>query len=105
MNAMASQITGVLIVYSTFCSGIDQRKYQSFAPLVFVGGGGGGGGGQSTGDRGSTSNTENVSIGWRHHNLMTTPFAVTCEFPSQSLVTRSFDAFFDLRLNKRLSKQ
>ena len=26
------------------------------------------------------------------------------EFPSQSPVTRSFDVFFDLRLNKRLSK-
>ena len=30
---------------------------------------------------------------------------VTVEFPSQRLVTRSFDVFFDLRLNKRLSKQ
>ena len=27
----------------------------------------------------------------------------TGEFPSQRPVTRSFDAFFDLRLNKRLS--
>ena len=27
------------------------------------------------------------------------------EFPAQRTVTRSFDAFFDLRLNKRLSKQ
>ena len=27
------------------------------------------------------------------------------EFPSQRPVTQSFDAFFDLRLNKRLSKQ
>ena len=30
---------------------------------------------------------------------------VTGEFPSQRLVTRSFDVFFDLCLNKRLSKQ
>ena len=30
---------------------------------------------------------------------------VTGEFPEQRPVTRSFDAFFDLRLNKRLSKQ
>ena len=30
---------------------------------------------------------------------------VTDEFPSQSPVTRSFDAFFDLRQYKRLSKQ
>ena len=29
---------------------------------------------------------------------------VTGEFPSQRPVTRSFDVFFDLRLNKRLSK-
>ena len=27
------------------------------------------------------------------------------EFPSQRPVTRNFDDFFDLRLNKRLSKQ
>ena len=27
------------------------------------------------------------------------------EFPSQRPVTRSFDVFFDLHLNKRLSKQ
>ena len=31
--------------------------------------------------------------------------AVTGEFRSQREVTRSFDVFFDLRLNKRLSKQ
>ena len=30
---------------------------------------------------------------------------VPVEFPAQTPVTRSFDAFFDLRLNKRLSKQ
>ena len=30
---------------------------------------------------------------------------VTGEFPEQKQVTRSFDVFFDLRLNKRLSKQ
>ena len=30
---------------------------------------------------------------------------VNGEFPSQRPVTRSFDVFFDLRLNKRLSKQ
>ena len=30
---------------------------------------------------------------------------VTGEFPAQRQVTRSFDVFFDLRLNKRLSKQ
>ena len=30
---------------------------------------------------------------------------VTGEFPTQRPVTRSFDVFFDLRLNKRLSKK
>ena len=30
---------------------------------------------------------------------------VTSEFPTQRPVTRSFDVFYDLRLNKRLSKQ
>ena len=29
----------------------------------------------------------------------------TGEFPAQRPVTRSFDIFFDLRLNKQLSKQ
>ena len=30
---------------------------------------------------------------------------VPSEFPAQKPVTRNFDVFFDLRLNKRLSKQ
>ena len=37
-GAMASQITSFTIVYSTVYSGTDQRKYQSFASLAFVGG-------------------------------------------------------------------
>ena len=36
MGAMASQITSLTIVYSTFYSGIDQRKHQSSASLAFV---------------------------------------------------------------------
>ena len=36
MSAMASQITGVSSVYSTVCSGTDQREYQSSASLAFV---------------------------------------------------------------------
>ena len=35
-SAMASQTTGVSIVYSTICSGVDQRKHQSSASLAFV---------------------------------------------------------------------
>ena len=36
MIAMASQITGVSMVYSIVCSGADQRRHQSSASLVFV---------------------------------------------------------------------
>ena len=36
MNANASQITGVSIVYSNVCSGADQRKHQSSTSLAFV---------------------------------------------------------------------
>ena len=36
MSAIASQITGVTIVYSTVCSGVDQRNHQSSASLDFV---------------------------------------------------------------------
>ena len=36
MSAMASQITGVSIVYSTVRSGADQRTHQSFASLAFM---------------------------------------------------------------------
>ena len=36
MGAMASQITGVSIVYSAVCSRADQRKHQSSASLAFV---------------------------------------------------------------------
>ena len=36
MRAMASQITGVSIVFSTVCSDADQRNHQSSAPLAFV---------------------------------------------------------------------
>ena len=37
-SAMASQITGVSLVCTTVCLGADQRKDQSSALLVFVGG-------------------------------------------------------------------
>ena len=36
MSAMASQITGLTIVYSTVNSGADQGKHQSSASLAFV---------------------------------------------------------------------
>ena len=66
MSAMASQTTGVSIVYSTVCRGVDQRKHHSSASLAFV--------------RGIhrwpvnsphtwASNAENDSIWWRHHDM------------------------------------
>ena len=36
MTTMASQITSLIIVYSTVYSGADQRKQQSSASLAFV---------------------------------------------------------------------
>ena len=36
MSTMASQITGVPIVYSKVCSGTDQRKHQRSASLAFM---------------------------------------------------------------------
>ena len=36
MSAIAFQITSVWIVYSTVCSGADQRKHQCFTSLAFV---------------------------------------------------------------------
>ena len=63
MSAMAYQIIGVSIVFSTVCSGADQRKHQSSAQLAF--------GREFPGNRWiprpKASNAENVSI-WRCHH-------------------------------------
>ena len=58
-------------------------------------------------------NRDGIQPWWRHQmetfstslTLCAGNSPITGEFPSQSPVTRSFDVFFDLRLNKRLSKQ
>ena len=50
---------------------------------------------------------------WRHQKKTLSALLAICsgnspvssEFPAQRPVTQSFDVFFDLRLNKRLSKQ
>ena len=52
-------------------------------------------------------------IWWRHQMEIFSALLAICagnspvpgEFPAQRPVTRSFDVFFDLRFNKRLSKQ
>ena len=36
ISAMASQITGISIVYPTVCSGADQRKHHSYSSLAFI---------------------------------------------------------------------
>ena len=54
-----------------------------------------------------------ILIWWRHQMETFSALLALCagnsplpgEFPTQRLVTRSFDVFFDLCLNKRLSKQ
>ena len=64
-NAMASQITSVPIVCSIVCSGADQREHQKLRVTGLCEG-------ESTGDQWiplkRASNTENVSIWWRHHD-------------------------------------
>ena len=49
-----------------------------------------------------TSSNENI---FRVTGPLCGEFTGPGEFPTQRPVTRSFDVFFDLRLNKRLSKQ
>ena len=62
MCAIASQITSLMIVYSTVYSGADQSKHQNSASLAFVWG---------TGEFRAqmASYAENISIWWRHHCL------------------------------------
>ena len=61
MGAMASQITGFSIVYSTACSGADKKNHQSSASLAFVRG-------IHRRPAQRASNAGNVSIWWRHHD-------------------------------------
>ena len=59
------------------------------------------------------SQSISICILWRHQMKTFSALLALCEgnppatggFPSQRPVTRSFDVFFDLRLNKRLSIQ
>ena len=65
MGPMASQITSLTTVYSTVCSGTDQRKHKALRHWHLCG--------EFTGDRWipaqMANNVENVSIWWRHHDL------------------------------------
>ena len=67
MGAIASQITSLTIVFSTIYSDADQIKHQSSASLAFVWGIHRGPAGEFPTQM--TSNAENVSIWWRHHDV------------------------------------
>ena len=73
MGAIASQITSLTIVYSTVYSDADERKHQSSVSLAFVRGIL-----PETGEFPAqmASNAENVSIWWRHHDIMHTQMHV-----------------------------
>ena len=86
---------GYLTVYSAACS-CYQRKHQSFALLVLHEGNP-----QGTLTMMTSSNGNIFRV--TGHLAGNSP--VTGEFPAQRPVTRSFDVFFRLRLNKRLTKQ
>ena len=70
MDAIASQITSLVIVYSAVYSDADQRKHQSSTSLAFVG--------EFTGTgefpAQMASNAEKVSIWWRHHGKFESNF-------------------------------
>ena len=61
----------------------------------------------------NTDKIDRFATWWRHQMGTLSALLALCagnspvsgEFPSQRPVTRSFDVFFDLRLNRRLSKQ
>ena len=61
MTTMASQITSLPVVCSIVYSDADQRKHQSSASLAFV---------RRPVNSPHKSNAENVSIWWRHHDIV-----------------------------------
>ena len=112
---MASQITGVSIVCSFFWSGEHHRKHQSSAWVAFV---------REIHNwsvdspfKGPVARKmfpfDDVITWWRHQMETFSALLAICagnspvpgDFPTQRPVTRSFDVYFDLRPDKRLSKQ
>ena len=77
ISAMASQITGVCIVYSTVCSGANQTKHR-ILPVTGLCEGNPPVTGGFPSQR--ASNAENIFIWWRHHERQR-----PSGFPSQSL--------------------
>ena len=74
MSAMASQITGVTIVYSIACSGADQKTSKLRVTGL------GEGNSSVTGEFSAqlASNAENVSIWWRHHYRWASEMRIMC---------------------------
>ena len=123
MSNMASHFTGKSSVCSAVCWDKYQRKYQSPRYWPFMRGihwwp-------EDSHHKGTVrhkafpchnvimSSQSEPSWSWRRHQMETFSALlaqcegnspVTGEFPSQRPITRSFDVFFDLHLNKRLSK-
>ena len=80
MSAMASQISGVSIGYSTVCLGADHRKHQSSVSLAFVRDSPHVGGLCEVFPARRTNNALNVSIWWRHHESQSIVIQVPMEF-------------------------
>ena len=68
MRAMASQITSLMIVYSTIYSGADQRKHQGSACVTGLCEGNSPVTGEFPSQR--ASNMENASLWWCHHEIL-----------------------------------
>ena len=81
MGAMASQITSLTIVYSTVYPGADQSRHQSSASLAICVGNSPG-----TGEFPAqiASNAENVSIWWRHHDILVHADILLVSIPSET---------------------
>ena len=77
MSAVASQITSLMVVYSTVYSGADHRKHESSASLALC---------VVNSPETSkfpaqrASNAENVSIWWRHHDFFTLVFDINIQY-------------------------
>ena len=83
---------------------LDQQKHFSLIKFHFK---------MTANDSISVEASENFLYAWWRHQMETFSVLLAIyagnspvpgEFPAQRPVTRSFDVFFDLRLNKRLSK-
>ena len=107
MSIMTSQITGNMIVYSTICSGSNQRKHQSSTSMAFI--------------RGihwwtvnfpaqRASNSNSSSIWWCHHVLDYWLFVrgisrLLVDSPHKRAVMESSDTCFVFILNKLFNKK